>query len=258
MPPPVVFITEIGPQSTQGMTAPRLCCADEGRYFVKTIGGAGPRSLVCEWLAGRLAQRLGLPIAPFAVAYLDEALVRACRAQTPHAYDLTAGEAFASLRTALAGDIPQSNLADCPEAFRRDLVAFDWWIRNADRTLSQGSGNPNLLWTNQTPPRPVVIDHNLAFDPDFCGQTFTETHLFRADFATICDDLVLRAQYQQQFAELLPAFPAIWAELPDNWTHDEAGQARFQAADFEQVLRRAERDDFWCVEPRALSSSPQP
>lgn len=240
-----VTIVEIGERSEQGRTQPHHCIGDDGNHYMVKLGSllsAGWRSLVCEWLAGRLAQMLGLPVAPFAQVEVDADLVNALRGRRPG--ELVAGPAFGSRWMAHARDLEPSLVRKCPREFRRDLVAFDWWVHNADRSLGEVSGNPNLLWATG---RPIVIDHNMAFDLEFDGTDFMSTHVFRADFEEIRWDLLLRASYQQRFTALLPQFPILWSELPHNWTHSEDGTARWQAGDFEAVLLRAGRDDFWQV-----------
>jgi hypothetical protein len=71
-----VQIVEIMGRSTQGITRPFKCRGDDGHiYFVKGHG-AGRRSQICEWIAGQLAFRLGLPIAPFEIVDVPEELIR--------------------------------------------------------------------------------------------------------------------------------------------------------------------------------------
>ena len=93
--------------------------------------------------------------------------------------DLVAGLSFGSRIATHTREFEPSLLMQCDEQFRRDLVAFDWWVRNADRTLGVLSGNPNLLWDPKAE-APVVIDHNMAFDCDFDAEQFLQTHVFRA------------------------------------------------------------------------------
>lgn len=242
MPPIHPAVIEVGERTEQGMTKPYRCVADDGQsYFVKSRG-AGWRSLVCEWVAGRLAVAFGLPVPAFAQVEIDDALARSRQQQGDH--DLAAGLAFGSQRVANVRDFEPTLLAQCDPHFRRDLVAFDWWVRNADRTLGEMSGNPNLLWVTGGE-GPVVIDHNLAFDEHFDAALFVQTHVFRADFEIIRGDLMLQADYQQRFAALLPLLDALWLELPHNWTHHDDGRPRMLRAEFQQVLERANGSDFW-------------
>jgi hypothetical protein len=65
MPTTKAKIRQILDRAEQGQTRPFLCTADDGEvYFVKGLD-AGRGSLVSEWVAGRLAQLLGLPIPEF-------------------------------------------------------------------------------------------------------------------------------------------------------------------------------------------------
>lgn len=72
----MIEIVEVLRRSEQGVTEPFVCRGDDGAlYFVKGMGGAGHRSLVCECICGRLAQALGLPVAPFEIVDVPPALV---------------------------------------------------------------------------------------------------------------------------------------------------------------------------------------
>lgn len=247
-----IEIDEIGDPTVQGVTRPLRCMGQDGAaYFVKTAGNAGPRSLVCEWVAGRLAQALGLPVAPFAQVHLDEGLTQAHARLT--GLRVAAGEAFGSREVPQVRDMDPTLLRHCTSDFRQALVAFDWWVRNADRTLTDRGGNPNLLWAAATPARPVVIDHNQAFDVAFDAPAFADTHVCRADFEAIRADLLLREEHRQRFTKALTGFADIWAELPQNWTHDEQGAARFDPVAFLDILQAVCRDDFWHLPSRPTS-----
>ena len=55
-----IQILEIIGRATQGITKPFICRGeDEHIYFVKGRG-AGMRSLICEWVVGNLAIKLGV------------------------------------------------------------------------------------------------------------------------------------------------------------------------------------------------------
>ncbi len=235
-------ILEIGPRAVRGATQPFRCVADDGHtYFVKSQG-AHWRSLVCEWLAGRMAQLHGLPIAPFKQVSLPDELINALRPALRS--EVVSGFAFGSQVIHGVREFEPALLGACVPEFRRDLVAFDWWVRNADRTLGILSGNPNLLWDTAAG-LPVVIDHNLAFDPEFDAAAFRQTHIFRLDFEQICADLVMRQHYQDRFSTFSQELPALWSEIPHNWIFDESGQSRFELSEFMNCLHRASSDDFW-------------
>ncbi|MGH8856510.1 MAG: HipA family kinase [Polaromonas sp.] len=235
-------IVEVWERAEQGQANAYRCGADDGHsYYVKSAGATW-RSLVCEWVGGRLALALGLPIAPFAQVHIDEQF--ASFLQQAGNRHLVGGLAFGSCAAAHTREFDPTLLPHCQPAFRRDLVAFDWWVRNADRTLGDLSGNPNLLW-DVAAGSPVVIDHNMAFDLDFGPQQFSQTHIFRRDWADLAADWVLRAEYEQRFAALVPLLSEIWAELPQNWLETEDGTVRFQRSDFHAVLDRVNHPGFW-------------
>jgi hypothetical protein len=161
-----VQIIEIIEQSTQGATKPFICRGDDKQiYFVKGYG-AGRRGQICEWVAGLLGKKLGLPIAEVEIVDILEELLE--DGAVPNSNELGVGPAFGS-RKVLASEFVFSAVSKVPPSLQRDILAFDWWIRNGDRILTQMGGNPNLLWISGDE-RLVMIDHNQAFDRDFLRQ----------------------------------------------------------------------------------------
>ena len=57
-----ITIMEIKRRSEQGVTRPFLCRGDDGRWYWVKGNGAGKLALCREWIAGRIAQLMGLPI----------------------------------------------------------------------------------------------------------------------------------------------------------------------------------------------------
>lgn len=235
-------IIEVWERAEQGHANAYRCGADDGHsYYVKSQGATW-RGLVCEWVAARLALAFGLPIAPFTQVFLDEGFAQFLqRAGNRH---LVAGLAFGSRVAPHTREFEPALLRKCLPEFRRDLVAFDWWVHNADRTLGDYAGNPNLLWDTEGTV-PVVIDHNMAFDLEFEPGKFLETHIFRADFALLKADLVMRAEFEQRFSSLVPLLADIWAELPQNWLETEDGDTRFLQFEFHSALDRVNQPQFW-------------
>ena len=235
-------IIEVFERADQGYANAYRCGADDGNsYYVKSQGTTW-RGLVCEWVTARLALVVGLPIAPFAQVFLDEGFAQFL--QRDGNRHLVAGLAFGSQVAQHTREFEPALLPKCTAEFRRDLVAFDWWVHNADRTLGDYSGNPNLLWDTERA-MPVVIDHNMAFDVEFEPGKFLETHIFQADLAALKADLVMRAEYEQRFSSLVPLLTDIWAELPQNWLETEDGEVRFIQSDFHAVLERVNHPQFW-------------
>lgn len=235
-------IIEVWERAEQGHANAYRCGADDGHsYYVKSLGATW-RGLVCEWVTAQLALAFGLPIAPFAQVFIDDGLAYSLHcAGNRH---LVAGLAFGSRVAPHTREFEPTLLSKCTPGFRRDLVAFDWWVSNADRTLGDYSGNPNLLWDIDSS-APVVIDHNMAFDHEFDPGKFLDTHIFRADLAVLKLDLVMRAEYEQRFSSLVPLLNDIWAELPQNWLETEDGDTRFLQSEFHLVLDRVNHPQFW-------------
>ena len=136
-------ISEVISRATQGRTQPYICRCDDGNvYFVK--GRSVPkRELVSEWVAARLGRAVGVNVAPFDIADVPQELC----APSMGAWlaDLGPGAAFASQRV-MAQEFALEHRELVPADARALIVAFDWWVRNSDRTLTEKGGNPNLLW----------------------------------------------------------------------------------------------------------------
>jgi hypothetical protein len=122
---------------------------------------------------------------------------------------------------------------------RRRLLAFDWWVENADRSLSPHGGNPNLLW-RATDNRLLVIDHNLAFDRTFDEGEFFATHVFRDEAGALFGDLVCRAEVSGMLAAALNSFDAAVASLPPAWNWVDVAQTIPVQVDWNRIKARLE------------------
>lgn len=240
-------IVEILRPAEQGLSTPFLCRAeDDAIYFVKGRN-TGRRSQWAEWLAGHLGLALGLPIPPFCLVDVPEELVWEC---PPGLRSIGAGIAFGSRQHLTAQWLETAATTRVPRHLRRDLLVFDWWVRNEDRTR----GNPNLLWdsaANDDTGRVVVIDHNQAFDPDFSAARFWATHLFAEERAGVFEDLAEQARYGERLAVALE----LWEEACDNtppewrWENDEQDiPAAFDPITARALLARCSTADFWRTE----------
>jgi len=236
-------IMEILGRSEQGLTRPFLCrCEDGNLYYVKGRG-AGRRSLFSEWLAGHLAQALGLPVPPFALVQALPSLVRL----HPEGGDLGSQPAFGSRKVDHTQDLTISHIRDVPVPMRRDVLVFDWWIHNTDRTLTTHSGNPNLLWGADDEGL-VVIDHNTAFDPTFDPRAFCETHIFSEEIPAVFHDLVEPIAYVGRLQKALAAWPDACQNVPVEWWF--ADEERTVPANFDPnvelaLLNRCTGPAFW-------------
>lgn len=238
-----LHITEILERSEQGLTKPFLCrCEDGNLYYVKGRG-AGRRSLLCEWFAGHLGQAFDLPIPPFAVMQAPQSLVLL----HPEGSDFGSEPVFGSRKVDHTQDLTISHIKDVPAHLRSDVLVFDWWIHNSDRTLTTRSGNPNLLWGADDKGL-VVIDHNTAFDPEFSPREFSETHVFADEIPSIFHDLVEPARYSERLQQALAAWAKACQNVPDEWWF--ADQERTVPANFDPevelaLLNRCTEQAFW-------------
>ena len=180
-----IEIVEVIRRSSQGATEPFICRGDDGKvYFVKGLR-AGRPTLVKEWICGRLAEALGLPIAPFQIVNVPPELIEVPSNLALN--ELGAGLAFGSQERVLVSDIVFSQVPRVPLETRRDILIFDRWVRNYDRSLTAHGGNPNLLWAVDGD-AVVMIDHNNAFDHEMDGQTFAHQHIFGEDLLDLLND----------------------------------------------------------------------
>ena len=238
-----IQIVEIMGRATQGMTLPYKCRGDDGYvYFVKGRG-AGRRSKICEWIVGQLALRLGLPVAPFEIVEVPEELM--CLDLSGELRDLGVGLAFGSRKLSVV-ELSVSHLEYVPDAVQRDVLAFDWWVHNADRTLTELGGNPNLFWDIETQEL-VVIDHNQAFDHEFSPADFVESHAFSGQWRAL-GDWVFRHQLAARFAEAMSDWAAICNTVPLEWWFVDLEQTvptNFDLDATHQLLMRFQDQNFW-------------
>jgi hypothetical protein len=241
-----VEIVEIIGRSEQGVTKPFICRADDDQvYFVKGRG-AGMRGLICEWVAGQLGQRLGLPIAPFEIVDVPQELLSI--AMRHDLAELGAGKAFGSRKMPVV-ELSVSHIDYVPEETQRDVLAFDWWVRNGDRSLGETGGNPNLFWDVENEGL-VVIDHNQAFDPVFSPQDFADLHAFRGECHVLFGDWVLQQHYVERFLGALSDWGVICNTVPPEWWFVDAEQTvptDFDAQAAHQLLMRCQTNGFWSL-----------
>lgn len=239
-----VQIVEIMGRATQGITLPYRCRGDDGHvYFVKGRG-AGRRSQICEWVVGQLAQRLDLPIAPFEIVEVPEELI--CLDLSGELQDLGIGLAFGSRKLNVV-ELSVSHLEYVPSDVQRDVLAFDWWVHNADRTLTELGGNPNLFWDIETQEL-VVIDHNQAFDDAFSPADFVESHAFSSQWRLLVSDWVYRQHLTVRFAAAMADWTAICNTVPPEWWFLDAEQTVPTSLDLRaiyQLLMRFQSQNFW-------------
>lgn len=239
-----VEITEVLRRSFQGVTQPFICRGDDGDiYFVKGVG-AGRRSQICEWIAGRLGQELGLPIAPFEIVEIPAELLEFHNGVDLS--DLGVGPAFGSRRHRVT-ELSYAAVHDVPLALQMQVLAFDWWVRNGDRMLTEEGGNPNLFW-DPGEEKLIVLDHNQAFDPTFSEEDFLQYHAFNGVASRLFRDLKLRNTYSGNFADALNMWQEICDTIPEVWwfaDREMTVPTDFDRAAARTMLERCQTPEFW-------------
>jgi hypothetical protein len=141
----------------QGSTAPCLVETEGGELFVMKLSGAGPglRALLTEFLASRIASRIGLRVP--AVTVLELAADFPWQVGTDE-FDATiqrsAGPNLGLQFIAEAAPIQPDELGSLPGDFLACLLVVDRLLQNVDRTVANPNllrGTDGLLW---------AIDHN--------------------------------------------------------------------------------------------------
>lgn len=218
----MIDIVEIISRSEEGRTRPFICRGSNDEIFYVKGKYAGRRSLFCEWLAGNLALMMGLPIAPFQIVEVPRELVMGAPPALS-AQHLGIGPAFGSVRQQVSR-IQYSQLNGLPMEQMLEVLAFDYWVRNQDRTLTEKSGNPNLFW-NPNSERLVVLDHNLAFDPEFNHTDFFAYHVFCRAKSLLGSsqklrlDLIKRMKFALSYwEEFLKGIPFEWNFIDEEQT----------------------------------------
>jgi len=237
-----VQIVEFIERSVQGMTEPFICRGNDGEiYFVKGIG-ATRKSQVFEWIAGNLGLELGLPIAPFEIVDVPEELIEG----SAELIQLGRGLAFGSRKQVIT-ELNFAGISEVPLELQRDVLAFDWWIRNGDRNLSELGGNPNLFW-DTTVKKLVVIDHNQAFDPEFDRENFHKLHVFSSIQQSLFADFDRMQKYSENFSRALGSWERICNGIPIEWYY--ADKEMTVSADIDinellEILQKCNKDEFW-------------
>lgn len=240
-----IQIVEILDRSIQGITKPFYCrCEDGQAYFVKGYG-AGKQSLIAEYVGSCLARRFGLPVAEFDIVEVPQELIKWCG--RGDANELGAGLAFGSRALPHVQEFTMAHLPQVDVQTRKDVVLFDWWVRNADRTLTAKGGNPNLLW-DQAHSKLAVIDHNQAFDADFDASHFLELHVFHESLLAVFDDFVEREIYRDRLAAAFVEFDLACDNVPHEWwSVDNGVPTQFNRDTVRAFLRRFMNNDFWRI-----------
>jgi hypothetical protein len=227
-----------------GVSRPFRCEGDDGRdYFVK-LKNAGYQCLVKEWVAGRLAQEMGLPVAEVSQVRISPDLIAG---NQEYETEMGHGIAFGSVKVEAAERLSLEFIRHDDSGVLSRILLFDWWVRNADRALTEIGGNPNLLWEIH-PGRVVMIDHDNAFDSSFDVAAFRQFHALRTHLGSW--DPVSRAELSVWLEAGLGRLDGIWSEIPEDWLVDSYGdsQCGLDKEGLKAVLLSFRKDpDFWTI-----------
>jgi hypothetical protein len=209
----MLTITDIIDVAHQGITRPFLCRCDDGEeYFVKRAN-AGRTAQIAEWVAASLGHQLGLPVPPCDFAEVPPSLLSL--RDRDERREWGTGPVFASRVVPHAVEIRFTDRARIPPRQQADILLFDAWIGNGDRTLSALGGNPNILWSDGDE-QLAIIDHNLAFESPLAEvlayHAFSEA---RSEW-----DVLALSVWPQRLATAASTMPQIWAQLPDIWLEE--------------------------------------
>jgi|SRR5450830_316679 len=234
-------IVEIIRPAEQGRNKAFICRGeDETLYFVKGKN-AGRRRQSCEWVAGKLADRFGLPIPASQLVLIPSDLLIDASEEFKEIGD---GVAFASHSISHAQWFEKSFVPNVPISEQSDILIFDWWVQNDDRLVD----NPNLLW-DSAEGKVHIIDHDSAFSPDFFPTVFRNYHIFNECFNNVFNDLVSQAEYSSRLIEALSIFDDACSELPADWLdHNSNNPNLFDPTATRMVLERCLTQEIWNLE----------
>ncbi len=242
--------TQIHRVMDDGRTGARLCrCSDGNDYVIKTLGEVPPYELIAEWICAHLAIAFGLPVPPCKLVIDMPRLIKHS-GDVCNEPDDTVG--FASLYQDTAVTLTRLASLSVLPRLKTDILVFDAWIKNGDRTLSGHGGNVNLLQDILNPQQLWVFDHNLALNPHENLATLATHHVFCGENAgDSLDDIVTKAEYETKIQHCMALLPQIIATIPDSWIEE----ANSRLPDGKEVindvispiLSRYNDPDFWIL-----------
>lgn len=230
-------ISEIIRPAESGMTTPYVCRLSDGSsYFVKGRQALAT-GLINEVVAGYLGRAFGLPIPEFC---LTKAPPEMLELDAGARSSLGDGWCFASKAVPTLAEMPLATLRKLPREFQQRLFLFDYWIRNEDRTGVDGQGNPNLFF-DFARSSPVVIDHNMAFDPLFNFAANSSLHVCERAWRQPSVDLLFPETIRNDMSIALEILDDIEAQIPEAWLEQAPGHIYGIIAQ----LWAYEKQDFW-------------
>lgn len=245
-------IQEVIKKANQGYCTPYLCRGMDGKqYYVKAAneGILQRRDLIHEWLCGHLGRALSLPIPEFFLCDISDELFNIL---PRHLKGIGKGIGFASRVVDEVIWLESHHMIGIPCALKRDVLLFDYWIMNMDRTAH----NTNMLLATKDLKEGRglrVIDHNLAFDTEFNEAIyFSEPngHIFASQKVNMFNDLALRSELTMRMDLALESYQKAIDELPEEWAWRDIEQTMPIDVDYSAlwvILTRYQQDNFWSM-----------
>lgn len=240
-----LIVEEIFHRMKDGKTGAWLCKAeDKKKYVIKTIEEIPPFELIAEWVAGNLAIAFGLSSPQVRIMWGMQNMLGMLGEWVSNPDIETS---FGSTLQPDTIELSYLESTKLSETLKTDLLVFDYWIQNGDRTLSSAGGNVNLL-KDIANSCIVVFDHNQAFKTDFDDERFFSAHVFTGENKGAPIDLVSIMQYKECLDRCIDLLPSIINAMPEEWR--TAANAQHNGSDviddiIYPILNRYKADDFW-------------
>lgn len=229
-----MLIRQILRVSDQGVSRPYQCLDELGNVRWCKGNHTGLRSLICEWICGRIGHALGLPVPPCDILRLDVRMFddwRRCKGvDLPQLVTEANPYVFGSVHVADAKDVfdIDADLRLDDPLLLAKIYLFDELVHNTDRT----EYNTNLLSNAGV----HVIDHNNAFDPAFDSAVFSREHALRR-FREAAKTKSVEAFKVEMRTVITDAFlNEVWTEMPTEWT--ESGGVNLSLDGIKDVLAK--------------------
>lgn len=235
----MISVVEILYQMKQGATAPYLCLADNDKKYIIKRQRAGFEGCIKEWLLGNLGQLFGLPIPDCQLVDIEYGLLEY---NDLYLSEIGEGTAFASEFITDLQEVNYLHLSSASVETLRDLYVFDYWIRNADRNLTELGGNPNLFY-KQSNFDVIVLDHNLAFDDEFLDEDHKQLHVCQR-FWPAQLDFEVQQKYEEKMKNALQSWDDLISKIPNDWKDEIVGFDGF-TSQLKLILDKYKTNLFW-------------
>lgn len=222
---PVEFV-----QTLSGGTAHVILFSDGKKYVVKWNGTENKRAkeVVNEYVVGKLAMLLSLPVPPFELVYIPDEFIKNTPKLHSKKYKFRSGLQYACLfieNSIIPAKLSKA-LPSQTELINHDMLAamgvFDLWVKNIDRTMS------NLLLERLSEGGYFVhlIDHGKCFPGGYQWSAKTITHKLKFDIpyreTYRWAFSILNEEYFTSFGEKIISLPnkliyEVTQSIPEEW-----------------------------------------